>query len=69
MKYLIGYVFIGLLISGMILPIIRKSVEENNPDTPKQRKDFIVFLTMLLMAAVWPVAVGAMMRRIFAKRT
>jgi hypothetical protein len=69
MKYLIGYVFIGLLISGMIMPIIQKRVEENNPDTPKQRKDFIVFLTMLLMAAVWPVAVGAMMRRIFAKRT
>ena len=68
MKYLIGYVFIGLLISGMIMPIIQKRVEENNPDTPKQRKDFIVFLTMLLMAAVWPVAVGAMMRRIFAKR-
>lgn len=69
MKYLIGYVFIGLLISGMIMPIIQKRVEENNPDTPKQRKDFIVFLTMLLMAAVWPVAVAAMMRRIFAKRT
>ena len=69
MKYLIGYVFIGLLISGMIMPIIQKRVEENNPDTPKQRKDFIVFLTMLLMAAVWPVAVGAMIRRVFAKRS
>ena len=68
MKYLIGYVFIGLLISGMIMPIIRKSVEGLNPET-KQRRDFLMFGVILLMAAVWPVAVGAMMRKIFAKRT
>lgn len=75
MKYLIGYVFIGLVLAGLFgVPKVKETVEEQAEKKVLSESErdtamvVVTFFMVVLSVLFWPMIVGSGIRKLFTKK-